>query len=612
MSLDGLGFRHVWLVDFEFAAPPGERPDPVCLVGRELRSGRTLRIWQDRLRELPHAPYETGSDSVLVTYYGSAEVGCHLALGWLPPANVLDLYVEFRKLTNGRDLPCGSGLLGALASYGLDCMDAAEKDNMRELALRGGPWTADERKALLDYCEADVDALAKLLPRMIPDIDIPRALLRGRYMIAAARIEHTGVPIDMRAYATLGERWSAIQDRLIERIDRDYRVFEGRTFKAARWTQWLAKNNIPWPELKSGGLALDDDTFREMARAYPQVAPIRELRFSLSKMRLADLAVGRDGRNRCLLSAFRARTGRNQPSNTRFIFGPAVWLRGLIRPAPGYGLAYLDWAQQEFGIAAALSGDEAMMAAYNSGDPYLAFAKQAGAVPADATKETHGNIRNHFKACALAVLYGMGPESLAQRLQQPMCQARELLRLHHETYAKFWRWSDAAVDYAMLTGHLFTVFGWTLHVTPQTNARSLRNFPMQANGAEMLRLACCLATERGVSVCAPVHDAILIESPLPQLDEAIVEAQKAMTDASAEVLGGFRLRSDAKIFRYPDRYVDERGTRMWAEVWAILQECGLKSQSDHSRARLCEHATSSVHQRTPALSYLLCPNKGSQ
>jgi len=612
VSLDGLGFRHVWLVDFEFAAPPGERPDPVCLVGRELRSGRTLRIWQDRLRELPHAPYETGSDSVLVTYYGSAEVGCHLALGWLPPANVLDLYVEFRKLTNGRDLPCGSGLLGALASYGLDCMDAAEKDNMRELALRGGPWTADERKALLDYCEADVDALAKLLPRMIPDIDIPRALLRGRYMIAAARIEHTGVPIDMRAYATLGERWSAIQDRLIERIDRDYRVFEGRTFKAARWTQWLAKNNIPWPELKSGGLALDDDTFREMARAYPQVAPIRELRFSLSKMRLADLAVGRDGRNRCLLSAFRARTGRNQPSNTRFIFGPAVWLRGLIRPAPGYGLAYLDWAQQEFGIAAALSGDEAMMAAYNSGDPYLAFAKQAGAVPADATKETHGNIRDHFKACALAVLYGMGPESLAQRLQQPVCQARELLRLHHETYAKFWWWSDAAVDYAMLTGHLFTVFGWTLHVTPQTNARSLRNFPMQANGAEMLRLACCLATERGVSVCAPVHDAILIESPLPQLDEAIVEAQKAMTDASAEVLGGFRLRSDAKIFRYPDRYVDERGTRMWAEVWTILQECGLKSQSDHSRARLCEHATSSVHQRTPALSYLLCPNKGSQ
>jgi len=48
------------------------------------------------------------------------------------------------------------------------------------------------------------------------------------------------------------------------------------------------------------------------------LAPLRELRSTLSQMRLSDLAVGEDGRNRTLLSAFRARTGRNQPSNTRF------------------------------------------------------------------------------------------------------------------------------------------------------------------------------------------------------------------------------------------------------------------------------------------------------
>ena len=86
--------------------------------------------------------------------------------------------------------------------------------------------------------------------------------------------------------------------------------------------------------------------------------PLRELRTSLSQMRLNDLAVGPDGRNRALLSAFRSRTGRNQPSNSTFIFGPAVWLRGLIKPEPGNALAYIDWSQQEFGIAAALSGDD--------------------------------------------------------------------------------------------------------------------------------------------------------------------------------------------------------------------------------------------------------------
>src|SRR5207247_879255 len=119
----------------------------------------------------------------------------------------------------------------------------------------------------------------------------------------------------------------------------------------------------------------------------------RELRFTLSQLRLEDLSVGSDGRNRVLLSPFGARSGRNTPSNAKFIFGPAVWLRSLIQPAQGHALAYVDWEQQEFGIAAALSGDSAMQEAYRSGDPYLEFAKQAGAVPPDATKKTHGAIR---------------------------------------------------------------------------------------------------------------------------------------------------------------------------------------------------------------------------
>ena len=340
-------------------------------------------------------------------------------------------------------------------------------------------------------------------------------------MAAAARMESVGVPIDATAHAQLTTHWDHIQARLIERIDADYGVFDGRTFRAHRFASFLAANDLPWPRLPSGNLALDDDTFREMARSHPQIAPLRELRVSLSQLSLADLAVGRDHRNRCLLSAFRARTGRNQPSNSRFIFGPAVWLRGLIRPQPGYSLAYLDWSQQEFGIAAALSGDPNMTAAYESGDPYLTFAKQVGAVPQSATKQSHRTIREQFKACALAVQYGMGDVSLGHRIGQPPAEARELLRLHHETYRSFWRWSDAAVDYAHLHGHLYTTFGWTLHLGPQVNPRSLRNFPMQANGAEMLRLACCLATEQHIRVCAPVHDALLIEAPLSTLDDAV-------------------------------------------------------------------------------------------
>jgi hypothetical protein len=535
-----------------------------------LHSGRKLRLWRDDFDTAP--PYPTGPNALFVAYYASAEIGCHLALGWPVPERVLDLFTEFRNHTNGIPTISRSGLLGALAYYGLDSIGTVEKNEMRDLVLRGGPWAADERAAILDYCESDVAALARLLPAMLHHIDLPRALLRGRYMAAIARMERNGVPIDVKALALQQRHWPDIQDQLIAEVDRDYSVYEGPTFKTDRFAAWLAHNNIPWPRLDSGRLDLSDDTFREVARAWPVVAPLRELRAALSQMRLSELAVGRDGRNRTMLSAFRARTGRNQPGNTKFIFGPSVWLRGLIKPSPGHGIAYIDWAQQEFGIAAALSGDPLMMDAYRSGDPYLAFAKQAGAAPFDATKATHKAVRDQFKSTVLAVQYGMGADALSQRIGQPPIRARELLRMHRETYRVFWTWSDRAVDYAMLTGSLHTVFGWRVQVPAVSNDRSLRNFPMQANGAEMLRLACCLATECGIEVCAPVHDAVLICAPLERLDADTARMQDAMREASHTVLDGFELGADAKIVRYPDRYMDERGTAMWDRVMDLIHK----------------------------------------
>jgi hypothetical protein len=323
-------FREIQMVDFEFQAPPGDNPEPLCMVAKELLSGRTIRLWQDELRAAAAPPFDTGPDTLFVAYYASAEVGCHLALGWAIPANILDLYVEFRNLK--LPTPCGAGLLGALSYFGLGSIQALEKESMRELAMCGGPFTTGERAALLDYCETDVVALARLFPKMLPHIDWPRALMRGRSMAAAAHIERNGVPIDTKTLTRLRENWDRIQDSLIASIDAQYGVYEGRTFKLERFERYLTANNIPWPRLPSGQLDMKDDTFREMARAYPALMPLRELRTSLSQMRLNDLAVGPDDRNRILLSAFRSRTGRNQPSNSAFIFGPAVWLRGLIQP----------------------------------------------------------------------------------------------------------------------------------------------------------------------------------------------------------------------------------------------------------------------------------------
>ena len=436
-------------MDFEFGQSSKLTPEVRCLVAREYYSGQLERLWLDGVAK-PVCPFSLRENNLYVAYYASAEMNCHLVLDWSLPNYLLDLFCEFRCQNNGLSLPVKNNLLGALSLHGLEHISLVEKEEMRELALRGGPYSSTEQAALLDYCQTDVDALVALLPEMAPKISIDHALIRGRYMKAVARMESFGIPVDLPLLDRLQANWESIQDELISVVDQDFGVYEGRTFKTDLFAQYLNRNQMAWPRLASGNLDLQDKTFRSMAKSQPQIAPLRELRHSLGQMRLNEFKVGTDSRNRTLLSPFRSRTGRNQPSNSKFVFGSSVWLRGLIKPKEGWGIAYIDWSQQEFGIAAALSGDEAMKQAYASGDPYLEFAKLAGAVPADATKKSHPEQRALYKATVLAVQYGMGAESLAERIQQPVIVAKELLRKHREAFRTFWKWSDGNVDYALL------------------------------------------------------------------------------------------------------------------------------------------------------------------
>ena len=566
MTLDA--FKEVWVVDTEFYAPAGERPDPVCVVARELRSGRLVRQWRGEFSALP--PFRTDAQSLYVAFYASAECGTHLALNWPLPTNLIDCFSEFRSLTNGVSLPAGRGELGALVYYGLDHISGDQKEAGRGLVMRGGPWSEEERARILDYCQSDVDSLAQLFTRMALEIDFPRALLRGRFMKAAAAIEWRGVPIDVPTFTLLKAQWENIKTALIADIDQDYGVYDGTSFRQERFERYLARERIPWPRLPGGQLDLKDKTFREIAKSEPRISPLRELRSSLSELRLSKLSVGHDGRNRALLSVFASKTGRNQPSNAKFVFGPSVWLRGLIRPERGSALVYADWSSQEFGIAASLSGDERMLEAYRSGDPYLTTARLAGAVPPEATKETHKRERDLFKATTLAVSYGMGSEGLALRLGILPLEARELLRKFRETYPRFWRWSQNNVDAALIGLDIQTVFGWHQSTQEDPNPRSIQNFPMQGNGSEMLRIAACLGTERGIGICAPVHDAFLAEAPAEEIEEAATALQRHMRTASRIVLAGFELRTDATIIRWPDRYDDPRGRVMWRRVMRLL------------------------------------------
>jgi hypothetical protein len=152
-------------------------------------------------------------------------------------------------------------------------------------------------------------------------------------------------------------------------------------------------------------------------------------------------------------------------------------------------------------------------------------------------------------------------------------EAQAMLDLLARTYPIFAEWREAEVDTALLRGYMGTNYGWTIHVTNNTKPTALTNFPMQAHGAEMLRIACCLAIERGVQVIAPVHDALMIESSVDQIEAAIRITRGAMAEAAAAVIGtGVWIDTDVNITSYPDRYrdSDDRGQAMWERANSLL------------------------------------------
>jgi len=349
-----------------------------------------------------------------------------LALGWPLPARILDLSPEFRNITNGIALPDdpadakGKGkksLLGALRYYGLETISSKYKDAMQQRVIAGWPFTARERQQIMKYCESDVLSLKRLLPKMLPDIDLPAAFYRSEFVATSALMEHCGVPIDMEIFSQLQDKhtWAAIRNDMVPEIDAQYGVYERNkagewSFNEKRFEAYLARECIEWDRLESGRLNLRQKTFEKYAKVFHQVDSLRQLRYTQAKLRKIKLAVGADGRDRTVLWPFVAKTSRTQPKASQWIFSPAVWLRGLIKPGPGMAVAYIDYSSMEFMIAATLSDRHClptnnMLEFYRSGDPYLTFAKRVGAVPESETRKTPwvDAIRDKYKTMLLAV-----------------------------------------------------------------------------------------------------------------------------------------------------------------------------------------------------------------
>ena len=584
-------FQSVVIGDFEYEVAPGDLPNPLCFVAHvldeTLQHVHTVRLWRGEFGSAP--PFDIGPDTCFVAYSAQAELTCFKVLGWPFPVHVFDQHTAYlaasnvllpyepdkekraaRKKTLG-----GKGLEAACRAYGLHGWEGINKDAIRT-AIGDGTWRGRySPQEIVDYCEEDVRMEASLLRMQLrphaslPAADVPRTLWWSNYSSkAAALIQARGMPIDLPLYNAMRDNRLAVIDALRRQYDPSYHdadpiwTAEGK-WSDARFERWLIRAVIPyWPRLESGRLNLEGDTFAMMSH-YPGVAGIYALREALSFIR-RDLPIGRDGRNRPSLMPFGTATGRN--AHSKSIYNTHAGLRSFMVFPPDKIGVYLDWRTQEIGVAAALSGDPALLHAYRSGDIYHALARICG-LTADPDqlhwKKHNPDQRQQMKAVQLGINYGMGLRTLSRSLNQHPLIAADILDQHRRTYRRFHEWRDGVVDSAMVNRFIQTQFGWTLRLSSDPNPRTLFNFPMQGNGAEMLRLAAVRLCDAGIVPAMLVHDAILLEV---ENHEQINQAKEIMRSAGRDTCKGLEIGVDSDPplvngARYRDKRPD--AVRLW-------------------------------------------------
>jgi hypothetical protein len=566
------------------------------MYAREERSGATISLWRDELLRLTHAPFDTGPDSVMVAFASNAELACFLALGWPFPTNVLDPYVENIVTINGntaiwpppdeKNRKGRPGLLDALKLHDLPGCGRSkeEKERIRRMILDNEEYTPEQRREIQDYNKDDVDDTIALLEVLAPTIDVGRALFRGRYMAAVARMERVGLPIDSDYLNELVTTWDAIRLHYIQRDD-EFHLYDANLVEARLWDLIEAKG-WDWPRTKTGRYELTKKTIGKQATRYPELKSLARLRDQIAELRINKLVntIGPDGFSRCPLLPFWTITGRNQPSAKDKMFLPSLpkWLHGVLKPPRGMALVELDFVAEEPAIVAGLSGDPAMIADYQNGDVHWLFAVRAGLAAPDAAVDDR--IRDLCKPVCHGMNYGMTPYGIAAKTKKSLDWAREMQARHRYAYPVFHQWRGDVVAQAHFDEVITSPFGWRLIVTADTKTRTLMNFLAQAGGSDVMRLVSIVATECGITIAAPVHDAFWILAPLDELDTTIARMSEIMTEAGRLVAGiPIRVKVEA-VVRWPQclgdvRKPDAKGQAMWCEVRELVRDGGLQKVS---------------------------------
>jgi DNA polymerase I len=596
-------FESIVVGDFEYETSGGEYnlvagdlPGVLCGVfhglNENLQQVRAIRQWRGEFGPTP--PFDIGDNTLFVAYSAWAELTCFMTLGWEFPKHVYDLHTAYLAASNvlaphDPDNPRKrehKRLPDACRAYGIEGWEQIDKGTMAQ-DIGEGRWRKYGQAAVFDYCEEDVRKSAELLGaqlrghgRLAP-VSVEHVLHWSNYSAkAVARIQARGMPIDMELWSLVQENKTEVVRNLQRRFDPSYGsdapiyTPEGE-WSYARFEQYLMRAGIAaWPRLESGQLDTDGDAFRLMYHA-PGIEGLHALRDSLGVVVRAKLPIGHDGRNRPSLFPFCTATGRN--AHAKSLYNAHAGMRSfMVFPTDATGI-YLDWRTQEVGILAEKSGDLRLRNDYGSGDIYHALADLCGLTygcDPKRWKVEHPDVRQRMKSLQLGINYGMGVPSLAKGLDRHPLIASGIIERHKRRYPRAWQYRSERVQAAMLDRCIETEFGWPLHISTSPNERTLFNFPMQGNGAEMLRLAAWRLCEAGITPNMLIHDGILLEV---HSQEEIAHAIEIMRAAGRDVCNGFEIGVDIdQKLENGARYRDKRpvARKMWATMMETLQEIG--------------------------------------
>lgn len=550
---------------------------------------------------------------------GIAEMVAMLRLGVdLRGTQWVDTFTEAKMIGAGHPYArfFSYKLLDVASKLGIKVSDDASehKTQMRDLIISGGPFSVEDRTAIMDYCAEDTRLLPEILTRLraihtlskVPDA-IELMLRRGAYLLATTLLNWRtrGLPVDVEFWSDIDRYRVQIRDMIARNCNAYYEGKGGWAFyapkkkrsqteytlKRAKVVEWARDNGIDWALTASGQPRLDFDYFDQQVRRYPELLQLKKDKDALQALSSVRLDVTEDGYVSCGSRTYHTITGRNQPMvKEGFVFNmsPVFRVAGT-KPKAGMAMIAADWSKQEPAIAIGLSGDEKYRALYDEKDLYLSCAIRAGAAPEGATKESHKVVRDAFKAAMLGIGYGMGWETLSRKiytevnsavsngavegevleelmtLEEAQEKAGEILEWHKSTFSVMWDYLNQRAEQGRDVGWIHAEDGWIGFVNEYTKHTQLINFPIQANGAAMLREAVItIAEETDLDVPFTLHDAIYVNCEIEDIEATKAILKDHMERAANSILrdNPVPIMIDFKVITEDQPLADERAATM--------------------------------------------------